>query len=73
LGPEAGQTSAPLGRRTQLPERVPGNVSERLCKTFYETPADIHTVGMNASDTESAKILVFFVKQQGEPVSIPVP
>ena len=42
-------------------------------ETFYETPADIHTVGMNASDTESAKILVFFVKQQGEPVSIPVP
>ena len=42
-------------------------------ETFYETPADIHTVGMNASDTEPAKILVFFVKQQGEPVSIPVP
>lgn len=41
-------------------------------ETFYETPADIHTVGMNASDTHSAKILVFFIKQQGEPVSMPV-
>ena len=41
--------------------------------TFYETPDDIHTVSMNASDTEPAKILVFFVKQQGAPVSIPVP
>ena len=42
-------------------------------ETFYETPDDIHTVSMNASDTEPAKILVFFIKQQGAPVSIPVP
>lgn len=42
-------------------------------QTFYETPADIHTVSSNASMTESAKILVFFVKEQGAPVTIPVP
>lgn len=42
-------------------------------ETFYETPADIHTVGMNASMTEPAKILVLFIKQEGAPVSTPVP
>lgn len=39
---------------------------------FYETPTDVHTVSMNASDTEPAKILVFTVKPSGTPVSIPV-
>ena len=42
-------------------------------QTFYETPDDIHTVGMNASATEPAKILVVFVKKRGAPVTIPVP
>lgn len=42
-------------------------------QTFYETPDDIHVVGMNASTTEPAKILVFFIKQRGAPVTIPVP
>jgi len=32
---------------------------------FYESPADIHTVSMNASDTEPAKILVYFLKEKG--------
>jgi len=41
--------------------------------TFYETPDDIHVLSMNASETEPAKILVFFVKRQGAPVSTPVP
>lgn len=31
---------------------------------FYETPDDVHTVSRNASDTEAAKILVFFLKRQ---------
>jgi len=31
---------------------------------FYETPNDIHSVSRNASDTESAKILVFFLKEK---------
>lgn len=37
---------------------VPGGV-------FYETPDDVHSVSMNASDTEPAKILVFFLKEKG--------
>lgn len=32
---------------------------------FYESPADIHSVSMNASDTEPAKILVYFLKEKG--------
>ena len=32
---------------------------------FYESPEDIHTVSMNASDTEPAKILVYFLKERG--------
>lgn len=38
---------------------------------FYETPDDIHTVSMNASDTEPARILVFFLKEKGAPASEP--
>ncbi len=42
-------------------------------QTFYETPDDTHVVSMNASVTEPARILVFFVKQQGAPVTVPAP
>ena len=38
--------------------------------TFYETPQDIHTVGSNVSKTLPAKLLVFFVKKQGEPATV---
>lgn len=38
-------------------------------QTFYEGPADIHTVGRNASRTQPAKFLVLLVKDRGaEPV-----
>lgn len=40
--------------------------------TFYESPEDIHTVGKNASDSQSAKFLVFFVKDKGAPLVHPV-
>jgi quercetin dioxygenase-like cupin family protein len=40
-------------------------------QTFYEGPDDVHTVGRNASQTESAKFLVFLVKDIGAPVLIP--
>ena len=40
-------------------------------QTFYESPDDVHTVSRNASDTEPAKILVFFIKKIGTPVSEP--
>ncbi len=41
-------------------------------QTFYESPSDIHTVSRNASDSKPAKILVFFVKNQGAPSTVPV-
>ena len=41
-------------------------------QTFYENPDDIHTVANNASDTEPAKILVFFIKDSEAPASVPV-
>jgi quercetin dioxygenase-like cupin family protein len=40
-------------------------------ETFYESPADIHTVSRNASDSKPAKILVFFVKDVGAPATAP--
>ena len=41
-------------------------------QSFYEGPDDIHTVGRNASQTESVKFLVFLVNDIGAPVLIPV-
>jgi len=41
-------------------------------QTFYEGPNDIHTVGRNASSTKPAKFIVFFVKDKGSPVLVPV-
>ena len=40
-------------------------------ETFYETPDDIHTVSKNASATQPAKILVFFVKDKGAAATVP--
>lgn len=40
-------------------------------ETFYETPDDIHAVSMNASDTEPAKILVWFLKGKGAAITEP--
>jgi quercetin dioxygenase-like cupin family protein len=40
--------------------------------TFYESPTDVHSVGRNASQSESARILVFFVKDAGAPAALPV-
>lgn len=40
--------------------------------TYYESPGDIHTVSQNASQTETAKFLVFIVKDKGTPVTRPV-
>jgi quercetin dioxygenase-like cupin family protein len=37
-------------------------------QTFYESPTDLHVVGKNASSTEPAKLLVFFIKNQGAPL-----
>ena len=42
-------------------------------QTFYEGPNDIHVVGRNASTTKPAKFVVFFVKDKGAQVVVPVP
>ena len=33
-------------------------------ETFFESPDDVHTVGKNASSTEPAKFIAFFVKDK---------
>jgi quercetin dioxygenase-like cupin family protein len=40
-------------------------------QTFYEGPDDVHVVGRNASRTEPAKFVVFFVKNKGAPILMP--
>jgi quercetin dioxygenase-like cupin family protein len=40
-------------------------------QTFYEGPDDVHVVGRNASQTKSAKFVVFLVKDKGTPVVVP--
>lgn len=41
-------------------------------QTFYESPDDVHVVSRNASDTQPAKFLVFFIKDKGAMPSVPV-
>ena len=40
-------------------------------QTFYESPTDVHSVSRNASSTNAAKFLVFFVKQAGASTTVP--
>jgi quercetin dioxygenase-like cupin family protein len=40
-------------------------------QTFYEGPDDVHVLSRNASATEPAKFVVFFVKDVGAPVLVP--
>jgi quercetin dioxygenase-like cupin family protein len=46
-------------------------VTVQAGETFYESPSDVHSVSRNASATQPAKFLVFFVKDQGAPVTAP--
>lgn len=41
-------------------------------QTIYEGPDDEHVVGRNASNTKPATFLVFFVKDEGAPLLVPV-
>src|SRR5262245_42476367 len=41
-------------------------------QTFYEGRDDVHVIGRNASSSQPAKLLVFFVKDKGAPVLVPV-
>jgi quercetin dioxygenase-like cupin family protein len=38
-------------------------------ETFYESPADVHAVSANASQTRPATFLVFIVKEKGAPTT----
>jgi quercetin dioxygenase-like cupin family protein len=39
-------------------------------EVFYESPTDIHIVSRNASETQTAKLLVFYVKAKGTPPTV---
>ena len=39
-------------------------------EVFYESPTDVHIVSRNASETQPAKLLVFYVKAKGAPPSV---
>jgi quercetin dioxygenase-like cupin family protein len=39
---------------------------------WYEPAGSVHTMARNASETEPAKLVTFFVAQQGRPLSEPV-
>jgi quercetin dioxygenase-like cupin family protein len=41
-------------------------------EAFYESPGDVHIASRNASATEPAKLLVFFVKKIGAPTTVAV-
>ena len=43
-------------------------VTLRPGQTFYEGPNDVHVIGRNASDTEPARFVVFFLKKKGAPI-----
>lgn len=47
-------------------------VTLRPGDTFFESPNDIHRVSRNASATQPAKFLVFFVKDAGAPTTKPL-
>jgi quercetin dioxygenase-like cupin family protein len=48
---------------TQVKGESPMTV--RAGDVFYESPTDIHAVSRNASETQPAKLLVFYVKAKG--------
>ena len=54
--------------------QVRGGALRRLGpgQVFYESPEDVHTVGRNASETKPAKIVVFFIKNEGAPILTPI-
>ena len=39
-------------------------------EVFYRSPTDVHIVSRNASDTQPAKLLVFYVKAKGTPPTV---
>jgi quercetin dioxygenase-like cupin family protein len=52
--------------------QVKGGSSQTLHagEVFTESPTDIHIVSRNASETQPAKLLVFYVKRTGAPPTV---
>lgn len=50
------------------PERV-----YKTGETFYEAPNGVHRVSANASQTESAKLIAFFVCDHEGPITVAIP
>jgi quercetin dioxygenase-like cupin family protein len=50
------------------PERV-----YKVGETFYEAPNGVHRVSANASQTEPAKVIAFFVCDHATPITVPIP
>jgi quercetin dioxygenase-like cupin family protein len=52
--------------------QVKGGSSQTLHAgdVFYESPTDLHIVSRNASKTQPAKLLVFYLKKKGAPPSV---
>src|SRR3954449_10552446 len=46
-------------------------VTLKAGQTFYEGPTDVHVVGRNASNTESARFVVVLLKAKGAPILTP--
>ena len=42
-------------------------------ESWYEPPGAHHVVSKNASSTEPAKLLVFAIAEDGDPVKLPIP
>ena len=55
--------------KTQIAGHDP--VTLTVGQVFYESPQDIHQMSANASLTEPAKILVFWLKDKDKPLSRP--
>ena len=53
---------------TQVEGDVPKTVNAG--EVFYEAPTEVHTVSRNASTTQPAKLLVFYVKVKGAPPTV---
>jgi quercetin dioxygenase-like cupin family protein len=53
--------------------QVAGKPVQRLTagQVFTESPADVHTVMRNPSDTEPARFVAFIVKKAGAPAVLP--
>jgi quercetin dioxygenase-like cupin family protein len=55
---------------TQLMGGKPRTV--HVGEVFYESPTDVHVESRNASTTQPATLLVFFVKKTGAPPTVAV-